>query len=93
MQDNYIENIQEVKLKDRKVIELTGVNKISKFTKEDFWMDTKLGSINLKGSELEIIKLNTEDGNVKIKGKINSIIYYDSKKQKNNESIWAKLFK
>ena len=52
-----------------------------------------MGDINIKGTGLEIVKLNTEDGNVKIKGKIDSIIYLDLKSRKREDSFLAKLFK
>ena len=57
-------------------------------------MDTTLGFLNIKGSELEIIKLDTYQGNVSIKGHIDSLIYMDnfSKKDKDNSFI-SKLFK
>ena len=51
-----------------------------------------MGIILLKGENLEIIKLDTHDGHVKIKGKLNSFEYIEEVK-KNKESIISKLFK
>ena len=45
------------------------------FDSEEFMMDTTLGFLHIKGSSLEIIKLDTYQGNVSIKGKIDSITY------------------
>ena len=56
-------------------------------------MESSLGVIHLIGSGLELIRLDTQDGNVKIKGKINSIEYLDSKEKHKEESLLAKLFK
>ena len=57
-------------------------------------MDTTLGFLNIKGSELEIIKLDTYQGNVSIKGKIDSLVYMDNGIIKSKEeSFLGKLFK
>ena len=48
----------------------------------------------ISGINLEIIKLDTYQGDVAIKGKIDSIIYKADKSKKNKEeSIFSKLFK
>lgn len=52
-----------------------------------------MGVILIKGSNLEIMKLDTHDGNVKIKGKINGFNYLDNKEKGKEESIISKLFK
>ena len=80
---------------ERKNIVISGVKKIESFDNEEFLMETTLGFLVIKGSELEIIKLDTYQGNVSIKGKIDSLMYLDggiNKKDKEN-SILSKLFK
>ena len=84
---------QEVKMTDRSNISLTGVNKIVSFDDEEFLMETTMGNLRLLGESLELLKLDTVDGNVKIKGKINSFTYIDSKIKGKDEGIVAKLFK
>lgn len=83
---------QEVKLIDRGIIYLTGIDKIVRFDTEEFFMESVMGPINVKGDMLEVVKLDTHDGVVSIKGKISSIVYEDDKK-KNEESFLTKLFK
>lgn len=85
--------ISEIKLNDRKKISLSGLKKLVSFDPEEFVMDTNLGPLVLKGSNLEIIKLDVIDGNLQIKGKINSLVYLDGKDSKKDNSILAKLFK
>ncbi len=82
----------EVKVIDRNLIYLSGINKIISFDSEEFLMESIMGIILLKGENLEIVKLDTHDGMVSIKGTINSMIYDDGKK-KEGESILGKLFK
>ena len=53
-----------------------------------------LKALVIKGEELEIIKLDTYQGNVSLKGKINSVFYADSSTRKEKEnSFFNKLFK
>ena len=83
-----------ISIAERKSIILTGVKKIESFDNEEFLMETTLGYLVIKGSELEIIKLDTYQGNVSIKGKIDSIIYMDNGVSKSKEeSFLGKLFK
>lgn len=83
-----------ISIAERKNILVTGVKKIESFDKEEFMMDTTLGFLIIKGSGLEIIKLDTYQGNVTIKGTIDSLAYVakDLKKEK-EESFLSKLFK
>lgn len=91
--DNLILGSHELKINDRREIFLTGIKKITSFDNEEFLMESNMGDILLKGSGLEILKLDTHDGNVKIKGKINSFTYLDSENKQNNEGFFSKLFK
>ena len=79
---------------ERKSIVISGVKKIESFDNEEFLMETTLGFLAIKGSELEIIKLDTYQGNVSIKGRVDSLMYLDgvNKKDKDN-SLLNKLFK
>ena len=83
----------EFKVVDRSSIYLTGIKKITSFDNEEFLMESTLGVILLKGENLEILKLDTHDGNVKIKGKINSLNYIENKTKAKEESLLVKLFK
>ena len=83
-----------VSIAQRKNILVTGVKKIESFDKEEFLMDTTLGFLIIKGNSLEIIKLDTYQGNVTIKGQVDSLAYVskDLKKGK-EETLISKLFK
>ena len=83
-----------ITLSERKNIVISGVKKIDSFDSEEFLIDTSLGYLNIKGSSLEIIKLDTYQGTVSIKGKIDGITYLDnSQKQTKEETFFSKLFK
>lgn len=83
-----------VTLSERKNIVITGVKKIESFDNEEFLMETNMGFIVLKGEELEIIKLDTYQGNVSIKGKVNSLTYMENLSKKDKEDgVFNKLFR
>jgi sporulation protein YabP len=90
---NIITGNHEVKMIDRNQIYLTGINKIDSFDSEEFLMESNMGNILLKGEDLEIVRLDTHDGNVRIKGIVNSIAYINDNKKRKEESFISKLFK
>ena len=92
MNDNIsIKEYGEIKIIDRKRITLTGVRKLISFNNKEFVIDSKLGLIVLKGDDLELLKLDTSDGNLSIKGRIDSLSYMDETKKE--ISFISRLFK
>ncbi len=84
-----------VNIVERKNILITGVNKVDSFDEEEFLVETIMGYLVLKGEGLELIKLDTKDGSVTIKGMIKSFDYLDDKniKKDKENSLFNKLFK
>ena len=83
-----------ISLSERKNVMITGVKKIESFDSEEFLMDTTLGFLRIKGEGLEIVKLDTYQGNVSIKGRVDSLVYTENISQKvKEESFLGKLFK
>lgn len=80
-----------VKIVERKSIIISGIKKIVNFDDKQFTLESNMGDIIIKGSSLEMIKLDTIDGNVSIKGNIDSMIYVNGTKA--SESLITKLFK
>ncbi len=79
---------------ERKNILVTGVKKIESFDDEEFLMETVMGFLVLKGEGLELLKLDTLQGNVSIKGLLKSFSYLDENMKKDKEnSIISRLFK
>lgn len=79
---------------ERKNIVISGVKKIENFDSDEFFLETNMGFITIKGKDLEIIKLDTFQGNVSIKGQINGLNYTETLDKKNkDESFFSKLFK
>ena len=80
-------------LKDRKVLELSGVKLIDSFAANEFLMDTSQGWMVVHGKDLTLAKMDTDHGDVIIKGVIDSIEYITNKKGNGKESLISRLFK
>ena len=80
-------------LTERKNLVVTGVKKIDNFDSNEFMLETTMGFLRVGGSDLEIVKLDTYQGNVSIKGQVNSLSYSENSTKKKEESIISKLFK
>ena len=79
--DLIVTSSHSISISERKSINITGVKKIDSFDNEEFLLETTMGYLVNKGEGLEIIKLDTYQGNVSIKGKANSMIYMDNHKK------------
>ena len=83
-----------VSIVERKNILITGVKKVDSFDKEEFLVETIMGYLALKGEDLELVKLDTLQGSVTIKGYINSFDYIEDNTKKEKEgSVISRLFK
>ena len=93
--ENNIDNFNHaINLVERKSMLVTGVKKIDNFDSEEFLMDTVMGYLIVKGIDLELLKLDTMQQTVSIKGQINSMAYMENNKSKDKEtSIINRLFK
>ena len=83
-----------VYLKDRKTLELTGIKKIESFDSLEFLIETSLGYLNIKGSDLALVRFEKKKKEVSIKGNIDAISYLSNKgTTKSKDSVLNKLLK
>ena len=83
-----------VSLLDRKNLNLSGVKKIESFDENEFVMDTVMGFLIISGKDLELVRMDSMQGNTTIKGTIDSMVYVDENKTaKKENSIFNRLFK
>lgn len=80
-------------LESRRKLALTGVLEVINFNDSQIMLNTNLGSMTIKGEGLRMNKLDVQNGEVIIIGMINSCVYSSAEIKKDNESIFAKLFK
>lgn len=91
--ENNLVGSHELKLSDRKNLSLSGIKKIISFNHEEFLMESNLGMLEIKGIGLELNKMDTNNGNVNIRGEVTTINYLNDNKKIKDESILSKLFK
>ena len=75
---------QNIVLKDRKKLEISGIKKIESLNSEEFLIDTKLGLLFIKGQD---------KGNIWISGLITVIEYVETSEKKEKTSFFKKVFK
>ena len=80
-------------LENRKKLSITGVNEVISFNDQAIILTTSLGSLTLKGKNLKMNKLDVQNGDVMITGKINSFEYAEKENTKNKDSILSRLFR
>lgn len=83
---------QNILLENRSKMTITGVEQVDSFNDNTIVLRTIKGGITIKGEELNIGQLNLENGNVKIDGVINGIIY-NNKDSSTKAGIMGKIFK
>lgn len=84
---------QEVKMLNRKLLELSGVLNVESFDNEEFLLETEMGYLMIKGSNLHIKNLNLEQGLVAIEGLVNELAYVDGGSGSKSKGFLGKLFK
>ncbi|NLL31423.1 MAG: sporulation protein YabP [Clostridiales bacterium] len=82
-----------IHLENRKKLTLTGAEEVISFDDEKILLNTKLGFLTIKGSELKMNKLDVQNGDLIIIGNIASIVYSNKEVKKEKENIIARLFR
>ncbi|MCH5203007.1 MAG: sporulation protein YabP [Oscillospiraceae bacterium] len=65
----------QIIMKDRKFLSVTGVKDVNAFTEESVVLTLESSSLIIKGETLHINKLDLESGHVDMDGKVNSLQY------------------
>lgn len=84
---------QEIKMLNRKIMEISGVLNVESFDSEEFLLETECGFLSIKGSSLHIKNLNLEQGLVAIEGLVNGMEYLDASSPEKSKGFLSKLFK
>ncbi len=79
-------------MNERESLFVTGVVDVISFDEETIITETEKGTLVLRGSELHVIKLSVENGELEIGGYIYSINYEESNFTK-EKSLFGKIFK
>lgn len=84
---------QEIKMLNRKLLEISGVLNVESFDSEEFLLETECGFLSVRGANLHIKNLNLEQGLVAIEGTVNELAYLDTSKGNKSSGFLGKLFK
>lgn len=89
--DKIITN-QNIIMENREKISVTGVSDIHSFDDELVLAQTDLGILTIKGDDLKMNKLNLENNELIVEGKIIAVAYSDMNSTKKT-GLMNKLFK
>ena len=84
---------QNIIIENREKISVTGVIDIHNFDDELVIAQTDLGILTVKGDDLKMNKLNLENNELIIEGKIIAVAYSDINSNGKKTGIMNKLFK
>ncbi len=85
---------QNIILENREKLSISGVEHVDNFNDNSIIVMTNNGVLTIKGHSLNISKLNLDDGNVRIEGTINGIVFSDKRmSNKKNGGLLSKMFK
>jgi sporulation protein YabP len=84
---------QEIKMLNRKLLEISGVIQVDSFDSLQFFLETECGFLKIKGQNLHIKNLSLDQGLVAIEGTINELAYVDANSQGKSKGMLGKLFK
>ena len=89
MQSNIIQNVI---LENRKKLTMTGIKDVLSFDDEIVSVESELGLINIKGTDLKVNKISVESGDVIVEGVIRAIEYSD-KEFGPKQGLMSRIFK
>jgi sporulation protein YabP len=83
----------DVRMIGRKNLEITGVKQVESFDNEEFLLETTMGFLAIRGTNLKMKNLDVESGVVNIEGKVFDLVYLDQQTGEKNKGFFGKLFK
>lgn len=83
----------EIRMLNRKVMEISGVLNVDSFDSEEFLLETECGFLTIKGQNLHIKNLSLDQGLVALEGYVHQMAYVEAGAQDKSKSFLGKLFK
>ncbi len=80
-------------LENRQGGTITGVLDVHSFDEAEIMLLTEAGKLMIKGEQLHVKRLNLENGEVDIEGKVNSLTYTSKTMEKKEESLLKRMFR
>ncbi|MFD2923463.1 sporulation protein YabP [Halobacillus naozhouensis] len=82
-----------VKMWNRRNLEISGVKEVDSFDSEEFLLQTSMGYLVIRGHNLQMKNLDLEEGEVSIKGRVDEMTYLDENQGEKAKGLFSKLFK
>ena len=79
MEQSNISKSHKLSMDNRKRLTLTGIKDVVSFDLTQILLESTLGMIHIKGSDIKVTRLSLEKGEVDIEGTVDSIVYSDVK--------------
>lgn len=87
-------NVQhEVIIRNREVMNLTGVKKVDHFDATQFLLETTMGFLIIRGSGLEMKGFDKQQGTVHIQGAFDEWVYRNELPAEKSKNFFRKLFR
>ncbi|MBE5900503.1 MAG: sporulation protein YabP [Lachnospiraceae bacterium] len=80
-------------LQDRKMLSLCGIVDVIRFDLNEVLLETEIGMLHIKGSDLHVTRLSLEKGEVEMEGTMDSLSYSDAPAfEKGGAGLFGRLF-
>lgn len=83
----------KVNLLNRGVGAITGVRDVKAFNESEILLETDMGNLAIKGTDLHVTKLTLEKGEVEVDGTIDSFQYSGARDGTPERGVFGKLFR
>ncbi len=94
MEERQMPKAHKVVFNNRKSGMVTGVVDVISFDLNEVLLQTELGMLTVKGTDLHVNRLNLEKGEVDLAGNIDSLVYSGANQSAHQEDgFFAKLFR
>jgi sporulation protein YabP len=84
---------QEIRMLNRKTLDISGVSNVESFDNEEFLLETECGFLAVRGQNLHMKNLSLEQKLVSIEGTIHSLVYLDGNIGAKSKGLFGKMFK
>ncbi len=80
-------------LENRNKLNMSGIIEVINFSENQILLNTNVGTMIIKGQDLKMNKLDVQNGDVVITGKVDSFVYTSGISKVKKDSIISRLFR
>lgn len=72
---------------------VTGVRDVSSFDEKEILLLTDFGKITVKGEKLHVSRLDLDQGEVDLSGRVDSLVYSQKNAVRQQEPLWKRMLR